>query len=87
MQLNFTDFALKAIAREALKRKTGARGLRAVIEHAMLEIMYEIPSMSNVKEVIIDDKVISEGERPKLVYKSEEEMRAAAEKKDSAESA
>ncbi len=88
--LKFTDSALKAIAQEALKRRTGARGLRAVIEHAMLEIMFEIPSMSNVKEVIIDDKVISGADRPKLVYKTEEEMRAAAlvkEKKDSAESA
>jgi len=90
VSLKFTDPALKAIAQEALKRKTGARGLRAVIEHSMLEIMFEIPSMSNVKEVIIDDRVISSAERPKLIYKSEEEMRAAAlakEKKDSAESA
>jgi ATP-dependent Clp protease ATP-binding subunit ClpX len=90
VQLKFTESALKAIAQEALKRRTGARGLRAVIERAMLEIMFEIPSMSNVKEVIIEDKVISGTERPKLIYKSEEEMRAAAlekEKKDSAESA
>jgi ATP-dependent Clp protease ATP-binding subunit ClpX len=90
VQLKFTESALKAIAQEALKRRTGARGLRAVIERAMLDIMFEIPSMSNVKEVIIEDKVISGTERPKLVYKSEEEMRASAlekEKKDSAESA
>lgn len=90
VQLKFTESALKAIAAEALKRRTGARGLRAVIEHAMLEIMFEIPSMSNVKECIIDDKVISGADRPKLVYKTEEEMRATAlekEKKDSAESA
>jgi ATP-dependent Clp protease ATP-binding subunit ClpX len=90
VQLNFTDSALKAIAREAIKRKTGARGLRAVMEQAMLDIMYEIPSMGNVKEVVVDDKVISEGAHPKFVYKTEEEMRAAAangEKKDSAESA
>jgi ATP-dependent Clp protease ATP-binding subunit ClpX len=90
VQLKFTESALKAIAQEALKRRTGARGLRAVIERAMLDIMFEIPSMSNVKEVIIEDKVISGTERPKIVYKSEEEMRASAlekEKKDSAESA
>lgn len=87
VQLKFTDPALKAIAQEAMKRKTGARGLRAVMEQAMLDIMYEIPSMSNVKEAIIDDKVISGSERPKLIYKTEEEMRAASEKKDSAESA
>ena len=72
----------------ALKRKTGARGLRGVIEHAMLDIMFEIPSKSNVKEVIIDEKVIDEGVPPKLVYKTEEEMRADDEaKKSSVESA
>lgn len=88
VQLKFTDEALRAIAQEALKRKTGARGLRAVIEHSMLDIMYEIPSMSNVKEVIIDEKVIAKTDRPKLVYKTEEEMRTAvSDKKDSAESA
>jgi len=86
--LKFTDAALKAIAQEALKRKTGARGLRAVIETAMLDVMYEIPSMTNVKEVVVDETVITLKDRPKLIYKSEEEMRAAAtDKKDSAESA
>jgi ATP-dependent Clp protease ATP-binding subunit ClpX len=87
VQLKFTDAALKAIAQEALKRKTGARGLRAVIEQAMLDVMYEVPSMNNVKEVHVDENVIIKHERPRLVYKTEEEMRAAAEvadKKDSA---
>jgi ATP-dependent Clp protease ATP-binding subunit ClpX len=88
VQLKFTDPALRAIAQEALKRKTGARGLRAVIETAMLDVMYEVPSMSNVKEVLVDENVIAKKERPKLVYKTEEEMLAmAADKKDSAESA
>lgn len=88
VELKFTDSALKSIAQEALKRKTGARGLRAVIEQSMLEIMFEIPSMSNVKEVIIDDMVISGTGKPKLVFKTEEEMRASiTDKKDSAESA
>lgn len=88
VQLRFTETALKAVAQQALKRKTGARGLRSVIEGAMLEIMYEIPSKSNVKEVIIDDKVINEGQRPTLVYKTEEELTAEENaKKNSAESA
>ena len=78
---------MKAIAQEAIKRNTGARGLRGVIENAMLDIMFEIPSKTNVKEVIIDEKVIEGTAIPTLVYKSEEEMRAADEKKDSAESA
>lgn len=90
--LRFTEGALKAIAQQALKRRTGARGLRGVIESSMLDIMFEIPSKTNVKEVIIDEKVIDGQGVPTLVYKSEEEMRAADEKKekeskDSAESA
>ncbi len=88
VMLRFTELALKAIAAEALKRKTGARGLRAVIEQAMLDVMYEVPSMNNVKEVLVDENVIEKRERPKLIYKTEEEMRATAtEKKDSVESA
>ncbi len=87
VELKFTEKALKAIAGQALRRKTGARGLRSVIEHSMLDIMFEIPSKTNVKEVIIDEKVIEEQAPPKLVYKTEEEMRAADVKKGSAESA
>jgi ATP-dependent Clp protease ATP-binding subunit ClpX len=79
VDLKFTDEALKAIAQEALKRKTGARGLRGVLESSMLDIMYDIPGMANVKEVVIDDKVIREAAAPKMVYFSDEEMRAKAE--------
>ena len=88
VDLKFTDAAIKAIAQQALKRRTGARGLRGVIEASMLDIMFDIPSRTNVKEVIIDEKVIDEGAAPKLVYKTEEEMRAEdTAKKGSAESA
>ena len=73
-ELKFTDEALRAIAREAIKRNTGARGLRSVIENAMLDVMYEIPSKGNVKECIIDEEVIAKGEKPKLVYRTEREM-------------
>lgn len=73
--LKFTEPALKAIAQTALKRKTGARGLRSVIEASMMDIMFEIPSKSNVKEVIINERVINNGETPELVFKTEEEMR------------
>jgi ATP-dependent Clp protease ATP-binding subunit ClpX len=85
VDLKFTDKALRAVAHKALERKTGARGLRSVIEHAMLDIMFEIPSKSNVKEVIIDERVIEEGVQPKLVYKSEEELRAEDENKKSSQ--
>jgi ATP-dependent Clp protease ATP-binding subunit ClpX len=83
VELKFTDKALRAIAQTALKRKTGARGLRGVIEEAMLDVMFEIPSKPNVKEVVVDDKVITDGAAPKLVYKTEEEMRADAAKAES----
>ncbi len=68
VDLKFTEEALAAIAKLALDRKTGARGLRGVIEHAMLDIMYEIPSKQNVKECIIDDKVIRGEAEPKLIF-------------------
>ena len=87
VELKFTDKAVKAIAQQALKRRTGARGLRGVIESSMLDIMFDIPSRTNVKEVVIDENVIDQGAAPKLVYKTEEEMRADDAKKGSAESA
>jgi ATP-dependent Clp protease ATP-binding subunit ClpX len=83
VELKFTEKALKAIAQLALKRKTGARGLRGVIEQAMLDIMFDLPSKTNVKECIIDEKVINDGAAPKLVYKTEDEIRAEAAKSDS----
>jgi len=79
VDLKFTDTALKAIAQEALKRRTGARGLRGVIESSMLDVMFDIPGMTNVKEVVIDDKVIREGNQPMMVYYTDEEMKARAE--------
>ncbi len=90
--LTFTDGALRAVAKEALKRKTGARGLRGVIEQSMLDIMYEIPSKPNVKECIIDEEVISSNGKPKLVYRTDkelEDLQKASKSKDddSAESA
>lgn len=67
VNLIFEDAALKAIAQEAIKRNTGARGLRGVIENAMLDIMFEIPSKSNVKECIISADVITGKAKPQLV--------------------
>jgi ATP-dependent Clp protease ATP-binding subunit ClpX len=66
--LKFTDSSLTAIAREALKRKTGARGLRSILENAMLDIMYEIPTKTMVKEVVINDDVIYNHGKPIIVY-------------------
>jgi ATP-dependent Clp protease ATP-binding subunit ClpX len=77
VDLTFTDEALKAIAQKSIARKTGARGLRAVMEEAMLDIMFDIPSKPHVKECIIDEEVIEKGTVPKIVYKTEEEMKEA----------
>ncbi len=72
--LRFTDSALKAIARKSLERKSGARGLRAIMEEAMLEIMYDIPSMNGVKECVINKEVISSGEKPILLFEQSQEQ-------------
>ena len=74
--LKFTDGALRAVVQEAISRKTGARGLRAILEESMLEIMYEIPSQDTVKECVITEEVIIEGGDPVYVYRTEEELAA-----------
>lgn len=78
VKLSFTEEALRAIAKEAIRRNTGARGLRGVIEKAMLDIMYEIPSKENVKEVIIDERVIIDGAQPKLVLKDGQTIKSSS---------
>ena len=66
--LKFTDSALVAVAKEAARRKTGARGLRSILEEAMLDIMYDIPSQEHVKEVVIGEDVILKKNMPLIVY-------------------
>ncbi|MBW1973026.1 MAG: ATP-dependent Clp protease ATP-binding subunit ClpX [Deltaproteobacteria bacterium] len=73
--LNFTDEALVNIAKEAIKRKSGARGLRAILESVMLDIMYDVPSKNNISEVIITGDVITSGVPPTVIY---EERKGAA---------
>ncbi len=68
VHLKFTDGALIAVAKEALRRKTGARGLRSILENAMLEVMYDIPSQDRVKEVVLNEDVITKGVRPIVLY-------------------
>ncbi len=68
VHLRFTEGALTAIAREALARKTGARGLRAIMENIMLDIMYDIPSQPNIKEVLISEEVVSRNVQPIVMY-------------------
>ncbi len=74
VNLRFTDSALASIAKEAMKRKAGARGLRAVLEKCMIDIMYEIPSIENVKECVIGEEVILNNETPILLYEQEKKL-------------
>ena len=68
VNLRFTDSALAAIAKEAVKRKSGARGLRAILEKTLLDIMYELPSVENVKECVISEDVVLNKEDPILLF-------------------
>ncbi|MBN2383251.1 ATP-dependent Clp protease ATP-binding subunit ClpX [bacterium] len=68
VKLTFTSEALVAIAHKSLERGTGARGLRAIIEEIMLDIMFELPSMNSVKECVVNEEAILQGERPIIVY-------------------
>ena len=69
VDLEVRPAALKAIARHAVKRKTGARGLRSILEQALLDTMFELPSLSNVEKVVVDESTIEDGKPPLLVYR------------------
>ncbi len=71
VKLKFTDGALREIARESLRRKTGARGLKAVMEEIMMDVMYEVPSKKGVKEVIVTEDAVKNKEKPSIVYSEE----------------
>ena len=77
VDLEFRPDALKQIAIKAMERKAGARGLRSILENALLETMYELPSIEGVRKVIVDGSVINEGARPLYVYEEESEQIAA----------
>jgi ATP-dependent Clp protease ATP-binding subunit ClpX len=71
VKLRFTEGALTSIAKEAIKRKSGARGLRAIMENTMLDVMYELPSQQNIRECIISEEVVLNHESPILLYEKE----------------
>ncbi|WP_145154805.1 ATP-dependent Clp protease ATP-binding subunit ClpX [Pseudomonas oryzihabitans] len=77
VDLEFRPDALKAVARKALERKTGARGLRSILEGILLETMYEIPSQKEVSKVVIDESVIEGSSQPLLIYENSEPAKAA----------
>jgi ATP-dependent Clp protease ATP-binding subunit ClpX len=79
VELDFREDALKAIAKKAMERKTGARGLRSILETVLLEVMYMIPSEDNVMKVIIDENVITGNSEPILMYENPDQPKAAQE--------
>ncbi len=70
VELEFTPEALKAMAKKALERKTGARGLRSIVEAVLLDTMYDLPSIENLQKVIVDEETIVDNKPPKLEYKN-----------------
>lgn len=73
VKLSITQNALKAIAEQAMKKKSGARGLRSILEHIMLDLMYEVPSQDNVEEVIINEECVLNQREPLVVYQKKAE--------------
>jgi ATP-dependent Clp protease ATP-binding subunit ClpX len=73
VRLRFTDGALRAVSRQALARKAGARGLRSILESSMLDLMYDLPSRDDIEECVINEEAIEQGAEPLLVYKQEAE--------------
>ncbi len=73
-QLEFLPEALRAVAKKAIKRDTGARGLRSILEHVLLDIMYELPSMNNVDKVIVDESVVEGNSQPLILYRNEKKV-------------
>lgn len=68
VELEFTDDSLEAIAQKAIKRKTGARGLRSIIENLLLDTMFEIPNNKNITKVIVDKEVVEKEKSPIIIY-------------------
>ena len=79
VEVDFRDDALRAIAERAMERKTGARGLRSILESVLLETMYDLPSSDSVAKVIIDESVINGESEPMLMYENKEQAKAAQE--------
>ena len=78
VELEFREEALKLIAKKALARKIGARGLRSILENILLDTMYELPSLEGVGKVVVDENVVNNTGKPLLIYENEEKKQSAA---------
>ena len=81
MKLSFEPEAIQAVAKQSSERKTGARGLRAIMENVMQNVMYEVPSVDDIKECVITEQSVLGEEEPKLITK-EDEVKQLTEDKD-----
>jgi ATP-dependent Clp protease ATP-binding subunit ClpX len=79
VEIDFREDGLRAVAERAMDRKTGARGLRSILENVLLESMYNVPSQENVAKIVVDESVIKGESEPLLVYQAPDSARAAAE--------
>jgi ATP-dependent Clp protease ATP-binding subunit ClpX len=80
VDIDFREDALRAVARRSMERKTGARGLRSILENVLLDTMYSIPSEKNVSKVVIDESVINGESEPIKIYDNAEHSKAVPEK-------
>ncbi|MCC2688467.1 MAG: clpX [Rhizobiaceae bacterium] len=78
VDLTFHENALSAIAKRAIDRKTGARGLRSIMESILLDTMFELPALQGVQEVVISEEVVSGNARPLYIYSEPKEKKGAA---------
>ena len=83
VDLRFTDEALETVAKEALDKKTGARGLRGILEGAMLNVMYEVPGEEGVEEVVVNEQSILKNEAPLVVMSKDDVPQSVEEETDS----
>jgi ATP-dependent Clp protease ATP-binding subunit ClpX len=79
VEVDFRDDALRAVAKRAMERKTGARGLRSILENVLLDIMYRLPSEAGVSKIVIDESVIQGDSEPMMIYENVEQARAVPE--------
>lgn len=75
VELDFRERALSAIAKQAIKRKSGARGLRSIVEHKLLDVMYELPTLTGLRRVVVDENVINQDAKPLYIYDQETSLK------------
>ncbi len=77
-ELTFTDDALRAIAKRAIERKTGARGLRSIMEDILLDTMFDLPGLENVEEVVVNEEAVTSDAQPLLIYADAKDSASAS---------